>query len=121
MRPLVPQPKFNPPLLLKLVLIYGLIMFLLLLCLLVGAHVFDEFRWYLRDYQRGGMASVMESLRMDFWGFDSLFIEGIRQWPFLVSFLPFGIGGILGMVHYIIVRRRKTLAELIGQAETENS
>jgi hypothetical protein len=42
MRPLVPQPSFSFPLLLKLVLIYGLIMFLLLLCLLVGAYAFEK-------------------------------------------------------------------------------
>lgn len=98
--------------LLKLVLIHGLFAFVILLCAAVIE--FASFDHYWHDFRSFGMGEVVEELGRDFGGVESRFIRSFKYSPPLVVFIPFGAGGILGVVHYIFVRRRRSMITSLG-------
>jgi hypothetical protein len=108
MRPFLPQSKFNFPVLLKLIAIYGVITLIVLLCLVVLVFVVPRIGYYIDEFQWGGMSGLVGELSEDFVGKDSDFIWMISRSPLLTVLAPFGVGGILGVFHYIIVRKRRS-------------
>lgn len=114
MRPLLPQPNYSFRVLLKWVVIYGFMVFVILLCVTVFKHA--NFELYWRNYKFLGMAGAIEYINYDFGGWNSSFLRGIRQLSPLIMFLPFGAGGILGVMHYIFVRRRRSIIMDMGES-----
>ncbi len=52
----------------------------------------------------------------DFWGLDSRFLRSFRFTMNLGTvMLPFGIGGMFGGAHYVFVRKRRSLVEIIEE------
>ncbi|MES2981813.1 MAG: hypothetical protein V4727_05815 [Verrucomicrobiota bacterium] len=100
MRPLLPQSKFNFSVLLKLVAIYGFITLIVLLCVVVVAFAVSE----------------SDELKEDFVGKDIDFIWMISRSPLLTVLAPFGAGGVLGVLHYIFVRRRSSDIQTIEES-----
>lgn len=73
MRPLIPQPNYSFRVLLKWVVIYGFMVFVILLC--VAVFKYANFGNYWRDFKFLGMAEAIESINYDFGGWDSSFLR----------------------------------------------
>ncbi len=116
MRPLLPQSRFNFPVLFKLVVIYGVVALIVLLCVVVVDFVIHRCDYYWRDYTIFGKSTLLDNLDRDFVGMDSNFMRTIHQTPLLTLLAPFGTGGILGVIHYIFVRRRKSDIQTIEES-----
>ncbi len=116
MRPFLPQSKVNFPVLLKLVVIYGVVALIVLLCVVVVAFVVVEGNGYWSYYNRFGIKGIFDELSRDFLGLDSKFIRLISRSPLLTLFAPFGAGGILGVFHYIFVRKRRSIIQTIDES-----
>jgi hypothetical protein len=59
------------------------------------------------------MKRLLDELSWDFGGKDSRFITSISYIPLLVLLIPMGAGGILGVIHYIFIRRRRSIIAMI--------
>jgi hypothetical protein len=109
MRPFLPQSKVNFPVLFKLLVIYGVVALIVLLCVVVVEFVIHRFDYYWRDYTIFGKSTLLDNFDRDFVGMDSNFMRSIRKNPLLTLLAPLGAGGIIGVIHYIFVRRRKSI------------
>jgi hypothetical protein len=58
----------------------------------------------------------MESFREDFWGMDSNFMKVIGELPLLSIVAAFGAGGVFGVIHYIFVRKRRSIIRIIEES-----
>ncbi len=119
MRPLLPQSKFNFPVLLKLVVIYGVIALIVLLCVVVVDYVIHRFDYYWTDYTIFGKSTLLDNLDRDFVGMDSNFMRTIHKAPLLTLLAPIGAGGVFGVIHYIFVRRRKSVFKIQESSKSD--
>jgi hypothetical protein len=78
MRPLLPQSRFNFPVLLKLVGIYGVITLIVLLCVVAVGFAVSNLNSYRFAFENFGKRVLIEMLRYDFVGMDSDFIRIIK-------------------------------------------
>jgi hypothetical protein len=119
MRPLLPQSKFNFPVLIKLVVIYGVVALVILLCVVVLEFAVSGFGTYRFVFQLDGVRGVIGVLKEDFVGMDSSFMGAIRQADLLTISMPISAGGIFGVFHYIFVRRRKTVFNIQESSKSD--
>lgn len=112
MRPFLPQPKYNFPVLLKLVGIYGVVALIVLLCVVVVDFLIPKLAHYRDYYKFYGKSGTMESFREDFLGMDSEFMSVIGDLPLLAILAPIGAGGVFGVIHYVFVRRRRSIIQI---------
>jgi len=113
MRSLLPQSKVNFPVLFKLMVIYGVVALIVLLCVVVVEFVVSGFGTYRFQFKFFGVTGLIGVLKEDFVGMDSSFMRTIRQTDLLTILIPFGAGGILGVFHYIFVRNRRSIIQTI--------
>lgn len=117
MRPFLPHSKFNFPVLLKLVAIYGVIALIVFLCAVFVAFVIPRFDYYLEGYEYLGASQVIQDLKRDFMGVDSEFIQTIGRIGLIPALAPLGAaGGVLGVVHYVFVRRRRSIIHVVEES-----
>lgn len=108
MRPLLLQPTYSLRVLLKCVVIYGIITLIVLLFVVLMDFLMPKLEYYRDYYKFYGKSGTMESFREDFWGMDSEFMSVISDLPLLSILVPFGGGGVLGVLHYVFVRKRRS-------------
>ncbi len=100
----------------KLLVIYGVVALIILLCVVVVEFVVSGFGHYRFQFQWLGVTGLIDVLKEDFVGMDSSFMRTIRQADSLTILIPFGAGGIFGVFHYIFVRRRKSDIQMIEES-----
>jgi H+/Cl- antiporter ClcA len=116
MRPFLPQSKVNFPVLFKLMVIYGVVALIILLCVVLLDFLIPQLDYYRDYYKFYGKSGTMESFREDFWGMDSNFMKVIGELPLLSILAPFGAGGVFGVIHYIFVRKRRSIIQTIEES-----
>lgn len=119
MRPFLPQSKVNFPVLFKLVVIYGIIALIVLLFVFLLDFLIPKLDHYRDYYKFYGKSGTMESFREDFLGMDSEFMKVIGELPLLSILAPIGAGGVFGVIHYIFVRRRKSVYNIQESSKSD--
>ena|GEM_PF-3833575 len=112
MKPLSPQPDFSLNRLARSVLTCGVIALGIFFISVSVAYVHREYRW---GFRRDGLQGVADDFAENMKSPDSDFLLFLKLRSPIACCIPIAVGGIVGVFHYVYVRKRRRLSGMVQE------